>query len=67
MSQKNVVTVRPEMRFDEVIKKYGYPVFSKEVATYIQYGRKAIEKGDKAKERRYLYCERRNPKNGKGS
>ena len=32
MSQKNVVTVRPEMRFDEVIKKYGYPVVSKEVA-----------------------------------
>lgn len=24
--------VRPEMRFDEVIKKYGYPVISKEVA-----------------------------------
>lgn len=31
MSQPNVVTVRPEMRFDEVIKKYGYPVVSKEV------------------------------------
>ena len=35
MSQKNVVTVRPEMRFDEVIKKYGYPVVSKEVALKI--------------------------------
>ena len=32
MSQKNVVTVRPEMRFDEVIKKYGYPVISKSVS-----------------------------------
>ena len=32
MSQKNVITVRPAMRFDEVIKKYGYPVVSKEVA-----------------------------------
>lgn len=32
MSQKNVVTVRPSMRFDEVIKKYGYPVISKQVA-----------------------------------
>lgn len=31
-SQKNVVTVRPEMRFDEVIKKYGYPVVSKVVS-----------------------------------
>ena len=60
----NVEIIRPEIRFDEVIKKYGYPVFSKEVATNIQYGRKAIEKGDKAKERRYLYGERRNPKTG---
>lgn len=32
MSQKNVVAVRPEMRFDEVIKKYGYPVISKSVS-----------------------------------
>ena len=61
----DVEILRPEMRFDEVIKKYGYPIFSKEVATNIQYGRKAIEKGDKAKERRYLYGERRNQKNGK--
>ena len=61
----DIEIIRPEMRFDEVINKYGYPVFSKEVATYIQYGRKAIEKEDKAKERRYLYGERRNPKNGK--
>ena len=35
MSQRNVVTVRPEMRFDEVLKKYGYPVISKRVAGYI--------------------------------
>lgn len=35
MSQKNVVTVRPEMRFDEVIKKYGYPVISKDIAACI--------------------------------
>jgi 3'-phosphoadenosine 5'-phosphosulfate sulfotransferase (PAPS reductase)/FAD synthetase len=32
MSQKNVITVRPEMRFDEVLKKYGYPVISKSVS-----------------------------------
>lgn len=32
MSQKNVVTVRPEMRFDQVLKRYGYPVVSKEVS-----------------------------------
>lgn len=32
MSQKNVVTVRPKMRFDEVIKQYGYPVASKTIS-----------------------------------
>ena len=32
ISQPNVVTVRPSMRFDEVIKKHGYPVISKDVA-----------------------------------
>lgn len=36
MSQKNVVTVRPEMRFDEVLKTYGYPVLSKENSLYIR-------------------------------
>ena len=35
MSQKNVVTVRPKMRFDEVLKKHGYPVISKDVAQTI--------------------------------
>ena len=46
MSQKNVVTVRPKMRFDEVVKKYGYPVISKETSKIIKEGRRAIEKGD---------------------
>lgn len=32
MSQPNVVTVRPEMRFDEVINNYGYPLISKDVS-----------------------------------
>lgn len=45
MSQNNVVTVRPEMRFDEVIRKYGYPVVSKIISRRVQYGRKAIEDG----------------------
>lgn len=35
MSQPNVVTVRPSIRFDEVIKKHGYPVISKRVSDYI--------------------------------
>lgn len=27
----NVLWLRPKMRFDEVIKKYGYPIISKEI------------------------------------
>jgi 3'-phosphoadenosine 5'-phosphosulfate sulfotransferase (PAPS reductase)/FAD synthetase len=46
MSQKNVVTVRPEMRFDEVIKRYGYPVASKEVARAVKYARKQSKSGE---------------------
>lgn len=41
----NVEIVRPDMRFDEVIKNYGYPVVSKEVAKYIKEARSAIQKG----------------------
>lgn len=37
--------VRPKMRFDEVIKKYGYPVISKEVSNAISSARKSIKKG----------------------
>lgn len=40
------VVVRPEMRFDEVIKTYGYPVVSKEVAQIVREARKGIAKGD---------------------
>ena len=32
--------IRPKMRFDEVISKYGYPIISKEVAQAIMYARK---------------------------
>lgn len=35
----DVETLRPEMRFDEVIKKYGYPVISKEVSKRIKEAR----------------------------
>lgn len=45
MSQPNVVAVRPEMRFDDVIKKYGYPVISKEVSNTINGARSSIRKG----------------------
>lgn len=32
----NVEIIRPEMRFDEVIQKYGYPVASKRVSGYVE-------------------------------
>lgn len=32
---ENVEILRPKMRFDEVIKKYGYPIISKDVAHMI--------------------------------
>lgn len=36
----DVEIVRPEMQFQEVIKNYGYPVISKEVAECVWYARK---------------------------
>ena len=37
---ENVEIVRPTMRFDEVIKKYGYPFISKEVANCVYWAKK---------------------------
>lgn len=34
--------IRPKMRFDEVISKYGYPIISKENAEAIHYARKIV-------------------------
>lgn len=45
MSQKNVITVRPEMRFDEVIKNYGYPVISKEISHKLHDANTAKKRG----------------------
>ena len=57
----DVEIIRPEMRFDEVIKKYGYPVISKTVSNVVQ----GAKKGSKTRLQRlngeYLV------KNGKGS
>lgn len=36
----NVTVLRPKMRFDEVIRTYGYPIIGKEVALCIEYARK---------------------------
>ena len=41
----NVEILRPEMRFDEVINHYGYPVVSKEVSKYVKEARSAIQRG----------------------
>lgn len=43
-----VEIIRPKMRFDEVIKKYGYPIISKEAADCLGEGRAALEKNDSA-------------------
>ena len=43
---ENVTILRPEMRFDEVLKKYGYPIISKEVSECVDQGRKALARKD---------------------
>lgn len=37
--------VRPEVRFDQVVKKHGYPVISKEVSNTIDGAKNSIKKG----------------------
>lgn len=39
----NVEILRPKMRFDEVIRKYGYPFISKEISQDIYYARHGSE------------------------
>lgn len=41
----DVEILRPKMRFDEVLKKYGYPVISKEVSNTVSGARKNIKEG----------------------
>lgn len=38
----NIKILHPKMRFDEVIKKYGYPLISKEVSECVSQGRIAL-------------------------
>lgn len=40
MSQTNVEVVYPKMKFQDVIKKYGYPAISKEVADNVYFARR---------------------------
>jgi 3'-phosphoadenosine 5'-phosphosulfate sulfotransferase (PAPS reductase)/FAD synthetase len=46
----NVTWVKPKMRFDEVIAKYGYPIISKEQSQYISQYR--LAKSQKTKDTR---------------
>lgn len=39
----DVEILRPEMRFDEVIKKYGYPVISKEISERVHYAKRGSD------------------------
>lgn len=43
----DVEIIRPEMRFDEVIKKYGYPVISKIVSKRVSEAKRALQSGKK--------------------
>lgn len=42
---ENVTILRPEMCFDEVIKKFGYPIISKQVSDTLGEARRSIESG----------------------
>lgn len=42
----NVTILRPKMRFDEVIKKYGYPIISKEISECVYQGRLGLKHND---------------------
>lgn len=46
MSQPNVTTVRPDIRFDDVLKRYGYPVISKTVSDMVCGARRSLTKGE---------------------
>lgn len=52
--------IKPKENFYTVINKYGYPLFSKEIAKNIYYGRIAINKNDIDKVNRYIYGVRYN-------
>jgi len=41
----NVTILRPKVRFDKVLEKYGYPIISKEVSECIDQARKALITG----------------------
>ena len=50
----NVTILRPKMRFDEVIRKYGYPIISKAVSNCVE-GARRVPNGVKQKQLRGIY------------
>lgn len=63
--------VRPKMRFDEVISKYGYPLISKEVAEAIHFARRIVAKNPESldspeREREYSGSETERTARGTG-
>lgn len=54
-SQKNVTVIRPDLRFDEVIKKYGYPVASKKISQTVETVRQGRNYGARWKMLNGLY------------
>ena len=59
-----VTWLRPKMNFRKVIETYGYPVGSKRVASNIEYGRKAKERGDIEMWEHYICGKRVNKRTG---
>ena len=51
----DVVMLRPEMRFDEVIKTYGYPVISKAISGALEDAKRNIPKGKETVRIKMLY------------
>ena len=49
------VVLRPEMRFDEVIEKYGYPVISKKIAGALEDAKRNIPLGKETARVKCLY------------
>ncbi|MBV1685223.1 phosphoadenosine phosphosulfate reductase family protein [Eubacterium callanderi] len=45
LSQDNVFRLKPKLRFDEVIEKYGYPVISKRVAGAVEDAKRNLPLG----------------------
>lgn len=45
-TKENITIIRPKLRFDEVIKKYGYPVISKEISEVIEQSRLCLTRDD---------------------